>query len=186
MSFNETDNRKISDVVLDIEKKVQDLGAEVKLISSNLKIILQRSNLILEKVSSSVQERSIKKEAISASPVQEQKKKIKEKSLENIEQSKTYKEITVSQKVLYPDGSPVILALVKILDLDKNDVTKSIIGDKPLRTFPNGKWSAIMKPGNYFIKIMKEPTNSKPMVDRFFEIEILNNKGSLELKESKE
>lgn len=184
MSFDETDNRKISDVVLDIEKKVQDLGAEVKLINSNLKIILQRSNLILEKVSSSVQEQSMKKEVISA-PTQEQKKKVKEKSLENIEQSKTYKEITVSQKVLYPDGSPVILALVKILDLDKNDITKSIVGDKPLRTFPNGKWSTIMKPGNYFIKIMKEPTNSKPMVDRLFEIEILNNKGSLELEESK-
>ena len=185
--------RTVSDIILDLEHKVENLSGEVKNMNFTLKLILDRTNAILQnqttqKVQEIKSEKALLKqpEEITFTDVLPKKKTgTKDPSdKRKIDSNKkpNYKEVNVSQKVVYPDGSPVMLAGVRIFNADKSDITKSLTGKDLVRTVPSGKWNIAIPPGEYTVQIQKEANNSKPAVNITQDFIVTGVEGSLILE----
>jgi len=183
--------RTTTDIILDLEQKVENLSAEVKNMAFSIKLLLDRTNMILQNqnyvlLKSSTQETK-KPEEIDFPAVQPKKKQIKEividkRKEDSPNKKQNYKEVNVSQKVVYPDGTPVILAEVKIFDSLGVDITKSLTGKDFIRTVTSGKWNVAMTPGDYTVQIQKEANASKPAFAKTIEFNVSGIDGSLILE----
>ena len=185
--------RTTTDIILDLEQKMENVSAEVKNMSFSIKLLLDRTNMILQSQSTILQKPPIqnsKQEEITFSAVQPKKKQTKEIALDKRKQDVSskkpnYKEVNVSQKVVYPDGTPVILAGVRIFDANKNDITKSLTGKGLVRTVTSGKWNIAIPPGDYIVQIQKEANASKPAFEQTIRFNVSGVDGSLILEASK-
>lgn len=187
--------RTTTDIILDLEQKVENLHAEVKNMSFSIKLLLDRTNMILQNQNNITinlpPQEAKKQEEIIFPTVQPKKKQPKEvifdkRKSEVSSKKPNYKEVNVSQKVVYPDGTPVILAGVRIFDSNKNDITKSLTGKDLVRTVPSGKWNVAMAPGDYIVQIQKEANASKPAFDQTVEFNVSGVEGSLILESLKD
>ena len=184
-------DRTTTDIILDLEQKVENLSAEVKNMSFSIKLLLDRTNMILQNqnnipVNLPPQETK-KPEEVIFPAVQSKKKQTKEvvvdkRKSEVSSKKPNYKEVNVSQKVVYPDGTPVILAEVKIFDSLGVDITKSLTGKDFIRTVTSGKWNVAMTPGDYTVQIQKEANASKPAFAKTIEFNVSGIDGSLILE----
>lgn len=83
--------------------------------------------------------------------------------------------VTVEQSISYPDGTKAVLVNVEIY-------TASNVLVKKTRTTSIGKWSALLDPGKYFVRLTKAPVNGKPSINKQFEVDVVSNeKNILEL-----
>ena len=183
--------RTTTDIILDLEQKVENLSAEVKNMSFSIKLLLDRTNTILQNqnnITTNLPPQEAKKpEEVVFPAVQPKKKQTKEvvvdkRKSEVSSKKPNYKEVNVSQKVVYPDGTPVILAGVKFFDSNKNDITKSISTKDLVRTAPSGKWNVAFPPGDYTVQIQKEANASKPAFEQTLEFNVSGIDGSLILE----
>lgn len=137
--------KKATDVILDIDKKLNDLINYTKNLDHNIKIILARLN------------ESSQNQVISPQPEVKttEEKKPAEPNVPKI------KSVNVSQQVIYKDGRHIFLADVEIRD----EAGKKLI--KQTRTNVKGKWIAALAPGNYIIKVSKkvEADPSRPIIN---------------------
>lgn len=180
--------RTTTDIILDLEQKVENLSAEVKNMAFSIKLLLDRTNMILQNQNNipvNIPHQEAKKlEEIVFPAVQSKKKQTKDvvvdkRKIDTLGKKPNYKEVNVSQKVVYPDGTPVILAEVRIFDVQGVDITKSLTGKDLVRTVTSGKWNVAMTPGDYTVQIQKEANASKPAFAKTIEFNVSGTEGSL-------
>ena len=99
-----------------------------------------------------------------------------------INEDSVYKDIVVKivQQVFYPkdkvpNNNKVALANIKIFDKDKN-----LLKDK-IHTDSSGKWKTELKPGEYFVHVVKPKTNNKPQIDEYFPLTLSDLESVVEL-----
>ncbi len=169
--------RKATDVLLDLEKKVDLILGYLKTIDLNNKLILNKLNKKAKSAAITVESTSVALPKVEAfldpQVLVNLEKRSKEESLtfptvseSNLtEKPIITKKVSVNQKVLYPDDKGVILANVEIYNLNQELVKKT-------RTNNVGKWATTLDPGKYKIHVYKTGTPEKPAVESQFEIDI--------------
>lgn len=177
--------RKATEILLELEEKLDKVLSYIVNMDNNYKIILSRLD-------------HLKSNSISvaaASPVLENSPKIN-KIQEAAEGLETFVDVSeahsisngvkvkVSQVVKYPKSkglkqNNVVLASVKIYDSNGKD-GGNIVGEN--RTDQNGRWKIDLLPGQYFVHILKPASTQKPLIDHYFPITIGNDKMSLDLE----
>lgn len=178
--------RKATDVLLDLEEKINKLLSYVVNMDNNYKIILSRLDALknvtpvalpVSSPTKKVEENKIIKSA-----------PIKEDSVDFVESSDpkpiASNKIRVSQVVKYPKDKAAkqvnaVLASVKIYDSRGKD-SGSVVAEN--RTDQNGRWKIDLEPGEYFVHILKPASTHKPQIDHYFPINIDGEKASLDLE----
>lgn len=151
--------RKASDVLLEIEDKLDLLIQYNKDLKFKYELILQQ-NQEIKKILANKNTPSISEIPISESPKPSNSSKTKR---------------VVRQKVVYPNTMssetplPVILANIKITNSDKKVINEKI------KTDPKGVWTASLEPGEYFYHITKAPQGKKPLVDIYKPFSVSDN-----------
>lgn len=174
--------KKATDILLELEEKIDKLLSYVVNMDNNYKIIISRLDN-LKSVSPLVSSEAVKKEK--SEPIKETiiENKLNETFEPQVIENKKELKVRVSQVVKYPKdkGSKqnnVVLASVKIYDSNGLD-GKIVVGEN--RTDQNGRWKIDLFPGKYFVHIVKPASTQKPQIDHYFPILIGDDKSSLEL-----
>lgn len=181
--------RKATDILLELEEKVNKLLSYVINMDNNYKILISRLDQLKTSqisVAVPVVESSLKKNDIK-NVKQEIKKPEEPITFINVEDSEpkplSLNKVKVSQIVKYPKDkgtkqNNVILASVKVYD--KNGAEGgNVVAEN--RTDQNGRWKIELSPGNYFVHIVKPASSQKPKIDHYFPISIDDQKASVEL-----
>ena len=196
--------RKASDILLDLERKLDQLLGFVKTIDLNQKIILNHINkqgLSVPPPSTMEENTSSKPNPMTFPQVQSKSKLAlaleqadKEEEEENqltvesnpqipkrnarFNAEASAKKIPVQQRILYTDGTNVCLAQFRITDSGNNVVKEG-------RTNQAGKWLAALLPGEYTVNITKSSNSLKPKVELAYQVSISNSETSVELEPKK-
>lgn len=181
--------RKATDILLDLEEKLDKLLSYVVNMDNNYKIILSRIDN-LKSSTVSVASSSNNRPPAETKPALEPVKNETEEELDNFIDvsnssipSKVLK-VKVSQVVKYPKSkglkqNNVVLASVKIYDFNGRE-GGNIVGEN--RTDQNGRWKIDLSPGKYFVHILKPASTQKPQIDHYFPISVDDDKMSLDLE----
>lgn len=176
-----SDKRKASDVLLDLEGKIDKIGGVIIQLDLNVKTILNKLNIadatIAEPPSPPKQKLVLRATAkpVTDSPVTDPPvPTMDDVTFPQAEQKK--RRSVVEQRVIYNDGRPVILANVTISEVE---VPTNII-DKVV-TDSHGKWHSQLFGGKYIIEVKKGPTSAKRPFQMEYEIEIPGNGRPLSL-----
>lgn len=188
-----SEERKASEILLQLEHELKQLTGYVKTIDFNLKLLLSRVNSsasltadvtpVVKQVETpspsafsmpTVEAVGIPPLAFPSSPAASvvPKNQKTAKKVTSSEASST--KMPVQQRVIFPDGRNVMLANVEIYDLQNNLAKKT-------KTNSAGKWNATLIPGKYFVMVSKSIPNSKKPVEKRFEIEIPVSDAPIEL-----
>jgi hypothetical protein len=180
------EQRKASDIIVELEAKIDTLSRHIQNIDNNIKLILNRlsqnntiktpslppdSNEIsgvkksnLPEIYPNVVAGYYGSEEIKSDNIQPIKKVEEEKDFDfpqvETENSTTTpgRKVAVQQRITYSDGKNICLANVEI----KNASGVSI---KKLRTNAMGKWIAVLEPGNYIVSVLKSANKTNPDVE---------------------
>ena len=151
--------RKATDILLDIERKVD----EMVLVQKNQEFVLKT---ILARINNSV---SVAPPALEQKQIPGIKPGIK-LNMPPVETEKfsglKENNISVEQLVQYPDGKPIAVAKIEIFKKNGND-TELV---KSTRTNPVGKWMANLSAGEYTISLMKQATGQRSLVNVNFDV----------------
>ncbi len=85
------------------------------------------------------------------------------------------RQIPTHQRIVYPDGKPVYMANVEIIDL----ITQNLV--KQTKTNQTGKWLASLVPGEYQVKISKGSNSLKSKVELDYRVTIPNQDSTVDL-----
>lgn len=180
--------RKATDILLDLEEKVDKLLSYVTNMDNNYKIIISR----LDKIKSN----PVSVASTSASPKPAIDETQKPKQLEKPENPIDFisvdapevkltpaNKVRVSQVIKYPKDkgvkqTNVVLASVKVYDSNGKD-GGAIVAEN--RTDQNGRWKIDLSPGQYFVHVLKPASTQKPQIDHYFSITVDGQKSSIEL-----
>ncbi len=173
-----TDIKKASDVILEIDSKIDNLLNFFKNHDNNQKLIISRLDKIYKKLEEMPEDRSFSRIAQDLEQsIQQDSGKPNEfefTEVPSVSDVSSIKKVLVHQTIKYPKVNnkqlPVILAKVNIY---QEPGLKSNPGMKPMEscvTNANGIWEAELSPGKYFVHIVKPNTNTKPLVDIYNEI----------------
>lgn len=187
--MDEDSPRKASDILLELESKINIIFQHLQNIDSNIKLILNRSaNNIQKSVDSNLliqlNSPQIIENNVNLSSKNEASSKIEEKDDEFIFVEPTNstlnsaRKVAVQQRVLYADGKNICLASVEIKDVKGITIKK-------MRTNAMGKWISSLDPGQYFVQIRKAATKSNPDVEMNFPISIQESDRPIELSPAK-
>lgn len=88
--------------------------------------------------------------------------------------------ITVQQKVLYPDGKCVSSARIEIFTKLPNSDNLVLVQNK--KTNATGKWTGQLPPGNYLIKVFKKGTGKTPNIETQQTVIVPNSDDTVQLK----
>lgn len=145
---NETKNRKASDVLLDLERKIDLLQNTVNSLSLDIRLLIQRTAIKNIPVVSPSTDNEKKAGGVVVAPVQE------------------ITNVLVTNSCLYhEDKKPIRLAKVKILN-SNNEVIVNCM------TNHVGVWTASLRPGIYSVKLEKGAIASKNARTYEYKIEI--------------
>jgi hypothetical protein len=193
------ENRKISDVIIDLEAKINRMAGLFQNLDNNIKLILNKLNnqpqqtawvppsagkvTVAPKNAPPVTSGALIAEPYEESPIDHLKgpeieeevvHKGKRRGRVPADPSQSTK-IAVSQQIVYPDGKNLFLASVEIFDADGNLV-------KQVRTNTNGRWIAPLDQGEYTIHVLKRMDNSNKLpVELRYKVIIPNSTGPMEL-----
>ena len=183
-----SEERKASDILLDLEKKIDTILAYIKNIDFNYKLLLSKLNqkdsasTEIEKNSSPESEiefKNVDEEEqieVDRNPDHSKKRGVKTVSATALFAAKLQgKKIPVQQQILNSKGDKLFFANVEVMDMSNNILLKT-------RTNQAGKWLVNLTPGDYLIKITKSGTASKPKIDLCYQISVLESSSSLELE----
>lgn len=202
------EDRKATDVILGIEKKVDEILSYVKNIDFKYNLILGKlSEKTAPSPPSSVGEVTFPSFApapaapspFKASPdLKEKLRKAMEQAeddaLSDVPEVATQlegkrrnlrqhgqtqmRQIPVEQRIVYADGKNVYMASVNISQIDGTLVTKT-------NTNQTGKWIAALPPGDYHVKVTKAGTQVKPKVELEYQVTVPNQDSRVELDQRK-
>jgi hypothetical protein len=152
--------RKATDILLDIEKKIDEVLSIQKNQEFVLKTVLARiNNSSVSVAPPSFEQKQIPgiKPGIKLNIQSEEPEKFNGLKTNNI---------SVEQQIQYPDGKPIAVAKIEIFKKVGND-TELV---KSTRTNPVGKWMANLSAGDYTISLMKQATGQRSLVNVNFDI----------------
>jgi hypothetical protein len=165
--------RKATDILLSLEEKINTLTKIVAVYDMNIKLILDRLNKLnaaLEQPEQTLSDRMIPE--IYHSPPVEAVIPVEDKPTGPRRTSRTEKsdissdkKVPVSQRITDGTGKDLFMAVVEILSSDKTLISKT-------KTNAVGKWQAHLKPGDYFIHVVKTDTATKKKIEALQEINI--------------
>jgi len=159
MVEGESKERKAADVLLDLERKVEQLQQSVNSLSLDIRLLLQRTAIKnISIVSNTPPDNTEKKTGGVVLPYQD---------IQNV---------VVSNLCLYKeDKKPIRLAKIKILNPETNELIVSCM------TNHTGSWTATLKPGKYVISLEKGATAGKSARTYNYAVEITNEFPHIEL-----
>lgn len=194
--------RKASDIIIELEAKVDVLSRHIQNIDNNIKLILNRlsQNNIIKTLSlppDSNEIQGVKRsnlpemhpnvvaghygsEETKPEDIQPVKKVEEEKDFDfpQVDDSDSLKssgrKVAVQQRITYSDGKNICLANVEI----KNSTGGSI---KKIRTNAMGKWIAVLEPGNYIVSVTKSANKTNPNVELSYPVTIPESDRPVEL-----
>jgi hypothetical protein len=182
--------RKATDILLDLEDKIDKLLLHIANVDNNYKIIISRLDQLKNNTSMALrpsyppnnQPVSIPPEPTIISA--KEKKQSEFPQVDNSAASSKPDKVRVSQVVKYPKSknskqNNVVLASVKIYD-HKGLQGGALVGEN--RTDQNGRWKIDLSPGDYFVHILKPASTQKPQIDHYFPINVTDEKSVLELE----
>jgi hypothetical protein len=175
---DDKEQRKASDVLIDLERKIDNILKIISVYDMNIKIILDRSNKtfeMLNKIHSYINqpqenepqpispkhEEPIKISAADAITITEtpmQNKRVPTPEPEQQQEDKFIKKVPVVQRVTDSTGKDLFMADVIITNEEGKSVYK-------LKTNATGRWQALMKPGNYIVNIKKTDSATKKIIE---------------------
>jgi hypothetical protein len=175
--------RKATDILLELEEKLEKVLSYVVNMDNNYKIIISRldsiknNNLPVANLSVNTSEniKSIEKNTSLNDTFVE---------VNSIDEKSKHEKVRVSQVVKYPKSknvkqNNVVLALVKIYDSKGLDAG-TVVAEN--RTDQNGRWKVDLSPGQYHVHITKPASTQKPQIDHYFPISVDGEKSSLDLE----
>jgi hypothetical protein len=170
--------RKASDVILDLENKIEILIKKIDSQDLLLKAQHNKMNELFKILLKEKPKQNIKiiNPEISAPKIPKIKEEIKQEPILKIEDPKEeFKEYTdqkfkITQRVLDSNGKPVYMAAVQMINLADN----SIIA-RPL-TKANGKFSIELPAGKYRFKYSKQIDLKSERKEKILDIVILEDK----------
>lgn len=179
----EKEPRKISDIIVSLEDKVNSLLKVVAVYDMNLKNVLDRVNKIYKYISElekqaeadmkNMQEN--KEPAIVSSPeifIDEEREIVAQRKTSRVatpielpvkekktaQQMGPEKKVSVLQRVTDHTGKDLFMADVTIMNENKEVILKA-------KTNAAGKWQAQLRPGNYITHIVKTDSATKKKVE---------------------
>lgn len=178
--------KKATDLLVEIDEKIDQILSYIKVQDFNYKILLNRVNSLIEKSEAFKGGAAAVPAPAAAAPppfsVTAPKEEVEfvvepepEKKKFNPEGS--VKKVPVQQKVIYPDDSLVCLARVDILS--NGELVKQV------RTVQTGKWNAALLPGEYEVRISKSATKTKPQVNISYNIKVPESSNTVEIETKK-
>lgn len=171
-------NRTASEAILALEDSVDEIKGILKVLDTNVKLLLSRQNVKLTipsgpvlmpgpvTVSAPEAPTSI---APTASAVT-----VEAVEFPQVDVNAPPRKRVVQEKLTYGDGKVIILAQVEIFDLSGNLVDKR-------KTNNTGKWTSSLMPGKYLIRIAKQRTSTKAQATGQYEILVLPGNKPLQL-----
>lgn len=174
---------KVSDIILDIQKKVTEIQNTQKMYDYQLKLIISNFNKFFEAQKNEPQETTQEKKQRlmtikkTSEELNNNIKKIELPKLNEEEEDEidfkvqtvgnfdtNEKKSPVSQKVTSGNGEPVVGALVMIKDQNNKFLT--------IKTNTNGKWQALLPVGKYKVTVGTLPHTDGPRIqyDQTFEV----------------
>lgn len=202
------EDRKATDVLLDLERKINEIHAYMKSMDFKYTLILDRLGKLASVSPSSVGEvvfPSVLPTTANANSPFKASSDLKEKLKKAMEQAQDdeladvpevatrmegkrrnlrthgtaqLRQIPVEQRITYADGKTVYMASVSVSEMDGTFVTKT-------NTNQTGKWLAALPPGDYRVKVTKAGTQVKPKVEMDYQITIPNQDSRVELEQKK-
>jgi hypothetical protein len=183
--MSEDSPRKASDILLELESKVNVVFQHLQNIDSNIKLILNRLSSNISKkidISPEIQQISEVKHNISTENTNSLKNTEKEEEFTFVQVNNdipiSTRKVAVQQRIMYADGKNICLASVELKDVNGNVVKK-------MRTNAMGKWISALDPGKYFVHIRKAANKSNQDVEMNFEIQIQESDRPIELPSAK-
>lgn len=189
------EKRKISDIIIELESKIDTVSKQIQNIDNNIKLILNRlsQNNNIKTPSLPPPELDIlgvKRQIIPdlKPEIQESKPNITQPT-KAIEEEKDFdfpqvgtenaasapgRKVAVQQRITYSDGKNICLANVEI----KKATGESI---KKMRTNAMGKWIAVLEPGNYIVSISKSANKTNTDVELSYPVSIPESDRPIEL-----
>ena len=186
--------KKASELLLELEQKIDLILGYLKTSDLNYKLIIARLDKLASSINQPIATTPVKPSMVPTVPQLTPRiavpefQEVDENNLPIINEElqpqsgrrdqrtpgQNKKKTQVQQKISYPDGKVVILANVEI-----SDGAGQVV--KQTRTNHAGKWSAALEPGKYLVKIYKPPTSNKPVVEQKFVVDIPASDTPLEL-----
>lgn len=172
--------RKASDVLLSLEKAALDMQKQQHQMDLNIKMILNKLNLAGTNTSLTLDQ---PKKSVTAKPVAGPLVDVQRPTMDDVVFSQVtdiavgHRKSVVEQRITYPDGRPVILAAVKVAELD---IPTNVI-DK-VRTDSHGKWHSQLFGGKYVVEVIKGPTAANRGFKMEYEIEVSGDGKPLSLE----
>lgn len=161
-----TEDRKASEVLLSIEKKVSLILDYQKVLDKNIKHVMQHINLSKHSAPKNTEP------VVTTPSVVERKSPAAEKK----EKPAYDKPAIIQQRVVYEeDQRPVILADVKVYSAETGTLMKHT------RTNASGFWDAKLLVGKYRVEVKKGPNATKKGFIKKYEIDVAGS-GSQELE----
>lgn len=193
-----TDIKKASDVILEIDSKIDQLLSFFKNHDNNQKLIISRLDKIYKSLNQEKNSfltdheygisKSVKDIEAAITAEGELTNKISENDfvdVPSVSEVSSLKRILVHQTVKYPKVNnkqlPVILAKVKIYQEPGLKVNPKMDAIVTCTTNANGIWEAELNPGTYYVHIVKPGTTTKPQIDFYNEIVVPSDQKVLEL-----
>ena len=147
MSDN-TKERKATDVLLDLESKIDAMQQTVNSLAFDIKLILAAVKIK------------------NSRPMFEQEKPTVSAPIVSTVTAPSFgPNVVMTNAMVYSDNKPVRLAKVEIFDLNNMLVTSTM-------TNHTGKWTATLKPGTYNIKMTKGSTADKQAVTHKYQLDV--------------
>jgi len=201
------DERKATDVLLEIESKVNETIAIVRNTDLKIAIILDKLNkqLLIKQPNDTSNisfptyqptttspfdaapdlkaklqfalEEAQRDEQLASKPTVDTHQEGKRRNL-RFHGDVQSRQIPVQQRILYADGKNVYMANVDILDIENKLV-------KQTKTNQVGKWLASLSPGDYQVNVFKAGTQLKPKVELSYRVTIPNQDSTVELETRK-
>lgn len=194
------EERKATDVILDMEKKLDHIVKQLEVLDLNFKLILNKLNQPPPKPffkPPSIESVDVPVSASQPKHQQSLKSKLQialenaekndpgddqipvENNLVGVKRTAKYipeeRKVPVQQRVTYSDTKSVTSANVEIYDTNNTLV-------RQVKTNQAGKWMTSLPPGNYSVKVTKFQTNIKPKVESVFSISVTESDSGVELE----
>lgn len=189
--------RKASEVVLELERKLDLMVKIAAGTDTNTKLLLDRLNKIcnlLESIDSKLDGGAMsssdfspevpEKAVVSAPPIEVEtaplgsRRTARPETYPSEEERSSSKVIPIQQKVFDPAGKAVFMAEVEILNEDKSPAAK-------VRTTAGGKWQVPLPPGKYFVTILKRESGARKRMEYSGSFIVTNSDKPIELDPAK-
>lgn len=186
------EERKATDILLEIERQVGVLNAKVNVVDTNNKLVLDRLNRLLQYVEGAQKEDGqLNQEVSDRTPVQslppeqviqiaesprgQQRGGRQEVAPISVQSTSSDKKVPVLQRITDHNGKDIFMADITITDSSSGEVVHKT------KTNALGKWQAHLKPGPYRIDMAKVDAASRAKVEAHQEITVSESNTTLTL-----